>query len=120
MADPPTTTNSIPRSRKMAETRLAILRCLSVGSVSAVMSARADWICSLVMSAGCIHELAGFHDGNSVNRVVVQRCGLVAVDVEVQSLCRLKKFNDAFATRAFLLAVHGEHFRRSIDHSLVL
>src|ERR1043166_5815016 len=62
MAEPPTTTSSIPRSRKMAETRLAIFRCLSVGSVSAVMSARADWIWPIVMCAGCIHEPADVHE----------------------------------------------------------
>src|SRR5437667_10837731 len=41
----------MPRSRKTAETRLANFRCLSVGSLSAVISERAVW-----MSSGFIRE----------------------------------------------------------------
>src|SRR5512137_2616617 len=46
------------RSRKMAETRLASLRCLRVGSASTVMSARARWMVSAV-TPGRLPETRG-------------------------------------------------------------
>src|SRR5882724_8406386 len=49
MAEPPTTTSSMPRSANNVEQREASLRCLTVGSPSAVMSASAELICSPVI-----------------------------------------------------------------------
>src|ERR1043166_3175248 len=62
MADPPTTTSSIPSSRKTEDTKPASLRCLTVGSRSPEMSANAALISSLFTnekyaSAVCISNL---------------------------------------------------------------